>query len=67
MAPQKRSKKIKKESESLKANLPRKNSGRIKRFLESRLILEGWQIKMSKMIKNSKKTYFSTKYVQKNT
>jgi len=67
MAPQKRSKKIKKESESLKANLPRKNSGRIKRILKNRLILEVWQIKVSKMIKTSKKTYFSTKYAQKNT
>jgi len=67
MAPQKRSQKIKKESETLKTTLPRKNSGRIKRFLESRLILKGWQIKVSKMIKNSKKLTFQPKYVQKNT
>ena len=55
MAPQKRSQKIKKESESLKANLPRKNSGRIKRILKNRLILEVWQIKVSKMIKKLRK------------
>lgn len=65
MAPQKRSQKIKKESESLKANLPRKNSGRIKRILKNRLILEVWQIKVSKMIKTSEKTYFSTKICTK--
>ena len=65
MAPQKRSQKIKKESESLKANLPRKNSGRIKSILKNRLILEVWQIKVSKMIKTSKKTYFSTKICTK--
>ena len=55
MAPQKRSQKIKKESESLKANLPRKNSGRIKSILKNRLILEVWQIKVSKMIKKLRK------------
>jgi hypothetical protein len=65
MAQKKRSQKIKKESESLKANLPRKNSGRIKRILKNRLILEVWQIKVSKMIKTSKKTYFSTKICTK--
>ena len=65
MDTQKRSQKIKKESESLKANLPRKNSGRIKRILKNRLILEVWQIKVSKMIKTSKKTYFLTKICTK--
>ena len=55
MATQKRSQKIKKESESLKANLPRKNSGRIKSILKNRLILEVWQIKVSKMIKKLRK------------
>jgi hypothetical protein len=65
MVTQKRSQKIKKESESLKVNLPRKNSGRIKRFLESRLILEDWQIKVSKMIKTRKKTYFPTRLCTK--
>jgi len=65
MAPQKRSQKIKKESESLKANLPRKNSGRIKRILKNRLILEVWQIKVSKMIKTSEKTKYWTKMCTK--
>ena len=65
MNSQKRSQKIKKESESLKVNLPRKKSRRIKRILEVRLILEVWQIKVSKMIKNSGKTYFSTKICTK--
>ena len=65
MAPQKRSQKIKKESESLKANLPRKNSGRIKSILKNRLILEVWQIKVSKMIKTSEKTKYWTKMCTK--
>jgi hypothetical protein len=44
-----------KKSKDLMATLPRQNSGRIKRFLENRLIFEYWQIKASKTIKNNKK------------
>jgi hypothetical protein len=51
----------------LKTTLPHKNRGKSKRFLENRLILEDWQIKVSKIIKNSKKPNFSNKIVYKRT
>lgn len=47
-----------KKSKGLTVTLPRQNSGKAKRFLEDRLILEDWQIKVPKMIKNIKKTEF---------
>jgi hypothetical protein len=56
-----------KKSKGLTATLPRQNSGRAKRFLENRLILEDWQIKVPKMIKNiKKKQSFQQNCVQMN-
>jgi hypothetical protein len=48
-----------------KGKLTPQKPGKTRTILENRLILEVWQIKVSKMIKTSKKTYFSTKICTK--
>ena len=50
---------------NFKDNLTSQKPGKTRTILESRLILEGWQIKVSKWSKTVKKTYFSTKICTK--